>query len=96
MKVIPAIMALLVVTACAGQAQASLGDSPVNKVRCPSFLEDAQCLARARRECGTAGITLLHAPPQGEQIAQGNTVPIEGGILYRIFTVQCEEWPLRR
>ena len=91
MKVIPAVMAPLFAAACAGQAQTSLGDSPVKDIRCPSFLEDAQCLARARRECGTDGITVLRAPPKGGQIAQGNTVPIEGSIVYRIFTVRCDE-----
>jgi hypothetical protein len=91
MKVVPVFMTLLFVTACADQPQTSLGDSPVRDVRCPSFLEDEQCLARARRECGSENITVLSAPPQGEQIAQGHTVPIEGTIVYRIFTVRCEE-----
>lgn len=85
------IAALPVVAACAGQPPTSLADSPIRDVRCPSFLDDSGCLARAKRECGTDRVTLISAPPGDERLGRGSTVPIEGRIEYRILTVRCEE-----
>lgn len=85
------ISGVLVFAACAGQPRSSLGDSPIRDVRCPSFLDDSGCLARAKRECGSENVTVISAPPDEERIGQGSTVPIEGTIEHRILTVRCEE-----
>ena len=85
------LAAMLVLASCAGQQPSSLGDSPIRDVRCPSFLDESGCLARAKRECGSERVTVISAPPEDERLGQGSTVPIEGSIVYRILTVRCEE-----
>lgn len=85
------LAAMLVLVSCAGQQQSSLGDSPIRDVRCPSFLDESGCLARAKRECGSERVTVISAPPEDQRLGQGSTVPIEGTIVYRILTVRCEE-----
>ena len=85
------LAAMLVVVSCAEQPPTSLGDSPIRDVRCPSFLDEDACLARAKRECGSERVTVISAPPADEPVGQGSTVPIEGTIRHRIVTVRCEE-----
>ena len=85
------ILAALLVAGCAGQPEGSLGDSPIRDVRCPTFLDDTGCLARAKRECGTESITVVREPQEEERIGRGTTVPIEGKIEYRTLRVLCEE-----
>jgi len=77
------------IAACAAQTPASLGDSPVVNVRCPSFLDRDGCLDRARRECGDSEVTVLREP-DAAAVGEGSTVPIEGEIRYRTIIVRCE------
>jgi hypothetical protein len=90
-RFLAAMTGMLVFGGCAEQTRSSLGDSPIRDVRCPSFLDDSGCLARARRECGSERVTVISAPPENERLGQGSTVPIEGTIEHRILTVRCEE-----
>jgi hypothetical protein len=90
MKVILQVIPFLLVFSCGGQPAASLGDSPIKEIRCPSFLDQTGCIERAKRECGSERVTVLSVPPKDEVLGQGSTVPIEGAITHRIITVRCE------
>lgn len=85
------LAAMLVLASCADQPRPSLGDSPIRDVRCPSFLDDSGCIARAKRECGSEHVTVISALPDDDRVGQGSTVPIEGTIQHRILTVRCED-----
>lgn len=90
MKALVMSLALLIAATCGGQPPASLGDSPIKEVRCPSFIGRSGCLERARRTCGTERITVIGSMPDVDVIGRGTTVPIEGTIKHWIVTVRCE------
>ena len=90
MRIILPIGALLFSAGCAEHPTASLGDSPVKEIRCPTFLDDTGCIERARRACGTERVTVISAPDDVEVLGKGSTVPIEGTIRHRLIVVRCE------
>lgn len=90
MKATSVIAAALLATACAAEPAASLGDSPLKEVRCPTFLDDTGCIERAKRTCGTERVTVVSAPADVDVLGKGKTVPIEGTIRHRVLVVRCE------
>ncbi len=86
-----ALLSLYAVACSTSPPPASLGDSPIHEIRCPSFLDRNACLERAERQCEGGQYTILSEPPRDDDIGEGHTVPVEGTIKHRIITVRCDE-----
>jgi len=95
-------IAMLFTAACSTQApEPSLGDSPVHKIECPSFLAWEMCVARATKKYCDGGDSRLLRPSADEldrvhgegQTASpqiGSGVPVDGRITRRPITIKCE------
>ena len=93
-KIIFLVMPLLALSCSTSGVAPSAGDSPVHRIKCPSFSAWKMCVARAeKKHCQSATSRLLS--PSVEELdsnrADGQTVSIEGAITYRIITIICED-----
>ena len=102
MKVLIAL-AMFFAAACSTQVpEPSIGDSPVHRIECPSFLAWEMCIARATKKyCNGAESRLLR--PSADELDRvhgsghttssqiGDGLPADGRITRRVITIMCEE-----